>query len=68
VLSAWGSTKLRFITTDRIKEWITDMSEDGLAPATVTKAVQLAFGELHVFHDLRHTHAALLIEQGEHPL
>lgn len=24
--------------------------------------------ELHVFHDLRHTHAALLIEQGEHPL
>jgi integrase len=42
VLPAWDSTQLRFITTERIKEWIADLSEDGLAPATVTKAVQLA--------------------------
>jgi integrase len=42
VLSAWGATQLRFITTERIKGWIADMSEDGLSPATVAKAVQLA--------------------------
>lgn len=73
IIPSLGHIQLSKLTPFLLQNYVNELKEEGLASATVKKVynilnriIKLANIKTIRFHDLRHTHATMLLAQGVH--